>query len=178
MLRIITAKLLKQFQNGFLDEIRDVDWGDEEPPYRGSIDENNYEDYLVDEIEEPTRTELSPEQPGYRPEFLDEIPTSNEILGIPEGTREVIYDSPFDLISDSLGYAPISFEYTNRHGMYVGRRTVEPHDWFVASSTGNNIVVTYDLDVQDIRAFIIGNIHPGGVRYEGVPIPDRSFRDI
>lgn len=181
MIKIQAATISKKAQGNFWDDIRDVDWGDDPPPDRGSIDESNYEDYLADDIdEEPTPGEAPGQQevPGQRPEYMDEIPTGNQALGIPEGAREIEYTNPYELVAESLGFAPISFEYTNRHGDFVGRRTVEPHDWFVASTTGNSILVTYDLDVLDIRAFIIGNIHPGGVRYEGAEMPDRSFRDI
>lgn len=168
----VTQILSKKAQGNFWDEVSDVDWGDDTPS--GPINETNYEDYLVDNLEEP----IEPPSSSIRWDYMDEIPTANDVMGIPEDAEEIEYDNPFDLVADSLGSEAISFEYTNRFGAYAGRRHVEPHDWFVATTTGNNILVTYDLDVQDIRAFIIGNIHPGGVRYEGAVIPDRSFRDI
>ncbi len=37
-------------------------------------------------------------------------------------------------------------------------RIVEPHEMFVAKTTGNTILVTYDRSVRAIRAFIVDNI--------------------
>ena len=62
----------------------------------------------------------------------------------------------------------ITFDYTNRFGQYAGTRTVEPHYTFIAKTTGNEVLVTHDRGQNDIRAFIVGNIHPYGVRYEGL----------
>ena len=178
MLKLSSSQLRKRAQH-WMDEIRDVDYGDdkpgryETPDTPGLVNEQNLDDYLVDEIEKPEKEEKLPK--GRHPvpteidEIRDEIPTSNELLGIPEGTREVQYQSPQELLYDAMDNAEVvSFEYTNRHGYYAGRRVVEPHYAFLAPTTGNEVVVTLDRDVDDIRAFIIGNIHPGGVRYEKV----------
>lgn len=150
----------------FLDEIRD----DVEEPER-SINEDNYEDYLVDEVEDrPIPREEYPSDN----EFISEIPTGNELLGIPADTPEKIYQNPLDLVYDGIDKNEvISFHYTNRNGDYSGLRTVEPHYTFVAYTTGNEVLVSYDRDVNDIRAFIISNIHPDGVRYKGVKFEDR-----
>lgn len=188
MLRIIKAELYKHGQS-FLDEIQDVDWGGDPEPDMGGmggrispdgvINERNYEEYEPSAIEDPIEQQLPTEPQGEIP-YQREIPTGNEELGIPRGTREVEYDHSVDpetgntldqqqLINDGeVMHEVISFDYTNRFGQYAGTRTVEPHYTFFAKTTGNHILVTFDRGQNDIRAFIIGNIHPYGVRYEGV----------
>jgi len=172
MLRIVNSSVNKQSQS-WRDDIEDVDWGDDpgmDVPGK-LVDENNMDDYLVDN--EPDRSEVEPRQPAPKsPEeptgddYRSEIPTINEIL-TPDATREIIYPTPDDMISDAIARREaIGFDYINRHGAYAGWRTVEPHYTFYAYTTGNMILVTWDRDVNDIRAFIIGNIQPNGVRYE------------
>lgn len=188
MLKITKAELYRRGQS-FFDEIQDVDWGDDPEPDRGSmggrispdgvVNENNYEEYEPSALEDPIEQQLPAGQ-----DYRREIPVGNEELGIPEGAPEVEYhgldvdpetgeklDYRLDqqqLIEDGrTRHEVISFDYTNRFGQYAGTRTVEPHYTFTAG-TGNDILVTFDRDQNDIRAFIIGNIHPYGVRYEGV----------
>lgn len=185
MLRIITAKLSALGQS-FLDEVEDVDWQDDlsQVPGRisphgdqGVIDERNYEKYEPTTVEEPVEEQPPIETappigpPGYR----DEIPRANELLGIPPDTREIEYDNPQQLVYDGIDNNDmITFDYTNRHGQYAGTRTVEPHYTFIATTTGNEVLVTFDRDQNDIRAFIVGNIHPYGVRYEDVKFEPRG----
>jgi len=146
-------------------------------PERRPINESNYEDYLFDNIEdenepEPELNDIPPEK--IPTSYMDEIPLSNEQLGIPRDTKEKVYANPLDLIHDGIrNHELISFGYTNRHGSYAGIRTVEPHYTFLAMTTGNEILVTFDRDVNDIRAFIVGNLHPNGVRYQGVKFAPR-----
>lgn len=172
MLRIVNANLIKSSQT-WQEEIEDVDWGDEDTDRL--VDETNLDDYLVDNVEENPELPQEPPQPPHRPEipegappedYRSEIPTINEIL-TPDATREIIYPAADELISDAISRREvIGFDYVNRHGAYAGWRTVEPHYTFYAYTTGNMILVTWDRDVNDIRAFIIGNIQPNGVRYE------------
>ena len=177
MLRVINAELYR-FGQSFLDELEDVDWGDDEDPRRqykddpkphgqqGIIGEDAFEQFEPGTAEEASEEELGIEQ---APEARDEIPMGNQALGIPEGTPEIEYDDGKQLVYDGIDASEVvSFDYTNRFGMYSGTRTVEPHYTFVASTTGNEVLVTFDRDQGDIRAFIVGNIHPYGVRYEGV----------
>lgn len=184
MLKIITAELHRLGQS-FLDEIQDVDWGDGTPPDRGGrisphgpqgvINEDNFENYEPTAIEEPIEQQLPTEpQEGILP-YQREIPIGNELLGIPEGTQETEYDNTQQLVYDGIDRNEvISFDYTNRHGQYAGTRTVEPHYTFMARTTGNEVLVTFDRDQNDIRAFIVGNIHPFGVRYEEVQFDPRG----
>lgn len=146
----------------------------------GAIDDDNYENYLVDDVEGNGPTEYiydelpETETETGQPNFMDELPLGNELLGIPEDTREISYFSPIQLVYDGIDKNEvISFQYTNRHGEYAGLRTVEPHYTFIAKTTGNEVLVTYDRDINDIRAFIVSNIHPQGVRYENVRFEDR-----
>lgn len=187
MLKIITAELYSLGQS-FLDELENVDWGDDArsdvggriSPHgpQGVIDENNFESYEPTTIEEPVEQRLStdpmPPQEGVAP-YQREIPTGNELLGIPEGTQEIEYDNTQQLVYDGIDRNEvITFDYTNRHGQYAGTRTVEPHYTFMARTTGNEVLVTFDRDQGDIRAFIVGNIHPYGVRYEDVLFEPRG----
>lgn len=141
----------------------------------GFVDESNYEDYLVDDIENNQEDDL--QQDTYEPQapnYMEEIPTGNQLLGVPEDSQEITYANPIQLVYDGVdNNEVISFQYTNRHGNYSGLRTVEPHYTFIAGSTGNEVLVTYDRDVNDIRAFIVSNIHPNGVRYKNVRFQDR-----
>lgn len=176
MLKLSSHKLAQTW----MDEIRDVDWGDDVPDTNetpGIVNEDNLDEYLADEVEkDPDEWPIGQQPvPTDVDEVRDEIPAANELLGIPEGTKEISYPSGQSLLYEAMDRAEVvSFEYTNRHGDYAGLRTVEPHYAFVAPTTGNEVVVTFDRDVNDIRAFIIGNIHPGGVRYEGITFNPRG----
>lgn len=181
MLRVSSRNVRAQ---SWRDEIQDVDWGDDIPAPNempGIVNEDNLDDYLADELDDIDEEAGSRPSIGQQPiptdidEIRDEIPKGNELLGIPEGTKEISYPSGQQLLYDAMDKAEVvSFDYTNRHGNYAGLRTVEPHYAFMAPTTGNEVVVTFDRDVNDIRAFIIGNIHPGGVRYEGVTFNPRG----
>lgn len=186
MLRVISSKLAQNAP--WLDDIRDVEWlGEEpdffppserpEPPGEGAVDESNYTDFLADDLDEQDEDIQQPQEES----FLDEIPIGNEEL-LHEEAKPVEYQDSFQLIHDARARQEvISFEYINRHGAYAGWRTVEPHYLFPARTTGNIVLVAWDRDVNDIRAFIVGNgttpfvskhtdptagIQPGGVRYE------------
>jgi hypothetical protein len=177
MLKISSHRII--LAQSWMDEIRDVDWGDDVPgPHEvpGIVNEENLDNYLTDDIEDTKEWPIGQQPvPQEIDEIRDEIPKSNELLGIPEDTKEISYTSPQEMLYDAMDTAEVvSFEYTSRHGNYAGLRTVEPHYSFVAPTTGNEVVVTYDRDVNDIRAFIIGNIHPGGVRYENVIFNPRN----
>ncbi len=185
MLKVINAELFSLGQS-FLDEIADVDWGDDPPQYppsgrisphgpQGVIDESNFEDFEPTSIEDPIEEQTSPEILEDPLEYRREIPTQNELLGIPPETNEIEYDNGQQLAYDGIDSDEvISFDYTNRYGQYAGTRTVEPHYTFIAETTGNEVLVTFDRDQNDIRAFIVGNIHPYGVRYEQVNFQPRG----
>jgi hypothetical protein len=186
VLKIINAKLYSLGQS-FLDELEDVDWGEEGPdPYwpdrisphgpQGTINEDNFEQFEPTTAEEPEEGRIGDDgDEDYPLDYQREIPTQNENLGIPPGTKEIEYDNSKQLVYDGIDNTEvITFEYTNRHGQYAGTRTVEPHYTFIAQTTGNEILVTFDLDQNDIRAFIVGNIHPYGTRYESVNFAPRG----
>lgn len=152
-----------------MDEIQDVDWnnGRGEP---GVIDENNYEDFLADEREKEEASNYDP-QVGLRPDYVPEqgVPNIRKIPYSAENGK-----SPVDLVYDGIDNTEvIEFGYTSRHGTDAGIRRVEPHYTFIARTTGNEVLVSYDLspgiDTSKgrIRAFIVGNIHPNGVRNAG-----------
>lgn len=175
MLRIVSSHIVKK-GDSFFDEVGDVDWGDEpiKPRHhhhkdrnqKGVIDDSNLDQYLADDVDEPLSTmptDILEQPPG---SFLEEVPLSTKV-DVPEEIRQIQYSDPKQLVYDAIDNSEIiTFEYTNRHGDYAGVRTVEPHYTFTAATTGNEVLVTFDRDVNDIRAFIVGNIHSDGVRYE------------
>ncbi len=173
MLRIVSAKLTKAAQYSFLEEIPD----NADDPARG-INEENYNEYLVDDVENGPQEygEYTQPQPG---DFLSEIPMGNEMVGVPPESLQKRYDNnPLGLVNDGINnnelisFHYITRDYGNRAGHYAGLRTVEPHYTFVAQTTGNEVLVSYDRSVGDIRAFIVNNIGDG-VRHEDVKFADR-----
>lgn len=178
---MLVIKNIKLAQHeSFLDEIYP---SDDKPD--GIVGDENYHDYLVDDIENYNTndddvvldTSTGPDRKEQEEplDYRREVPTKNKLLGIPENAKEVVYFDGPRLAYDGIKKKEvISFEYTNRHGAYAGLRTVEPHYTFMAKSTGNEILVSYDRDINDIRAFIVGNIHPQGVRYNRVRFKPRN----
>lgn len=167
---------LPRIAQSFLDEIDDVEWdnGHGDP---GIIDEQNYEDFLADEQEKEEAANYDPEV-GLRPDYqpLPDVPMANKVPYPAEEGK-----TPIELVYDGIdNQEVIEFGYTTRHGRDAGHRIVEPHYTFVASTTGNEVLVTYDLTpgIDEakgrIRAFIIGNIHPDGIRYKGEKFAPRG----
>lgn len=148
--------MIRVFSQNFMDELSDVDWGDNPPEHTpGFINDSNYQDYLADDLQEDSS--ISPTQ------ITEDETTWQE------------YDDANQLVNDGIdSMNVVSFDYTTRHGTYIGQRTVEPHYLFVANSTGNLILVAWDLGHSEIRAFIVGNIHPFGVRYKNMTFQPRS----
>ncbi len=172
MLRVINSSLSKSSQEWWEDQ-------DEPDEENFIVNDDNLDDYLVDNVEEAPQEPISrgiegrpdiepvPQEEMSLQDYRSEIPTINELL-TPNAVREHIYSDAHDLISDAISTNEvIGFDYVNRHGAYSGWRTVEPHYIFEAYTTGNTILVTWDRDINDIRAFIVGNVQPEGVRYEG-----------
>ncbi len=174
MLKIIASKIFR-FGQSFLDEV-DQDWrrGEPEAPPQphgpqGVINETNYEYYEPTKIDEPIEEHIRrPVEPAHEhadQNIFEDQPRPEEEIPQQEGIE---YDVPLQLVYDGIDNEEIiSFDYTNRFGQYAGTRKVEPHYTFVAETTGNEVLVTFDHTKGDIRAFIVSNIHPYGVRYEG-----------
>jgi len=179
MLNIISHfRLLAQ--GNFMDELRDgVDYGDESEdeyglPWEDFIEDNIEEEPLEPETQYPT-TGLQPQPPQTTetPGILE--PIEEELGGYAPGDTDMLngeelyvadsYDDINALIRDSLQRYVIKIDYTTIDGRFTGDRVVEPHRTFVAG-TGNNILLTFDRTVGDIRGFVIGNIKPGAVLYE------------
>lgn len=172
--------MFKIISQSFLDELDDADWGDDESGGYGTpgvINDTNYEDFLADEREKEEAENYDPNiglRPDYQPE--QNVPYVKKITyKDSDGQRTV------DLVYDGIDkHDIIEFGYTTRYGLDAGIRRVEPHYTFVASSTGNEILVSYDvtpgIDETNgrIRAFIVGNIHPNGIRYEGETFTPRG----
>ncbi len=170
MLKIVHAEL-DVFAQSFFDELGDVDWGGQPPEHvpiphgdQGIIQEDNFEDFepaAADQVEEELHRPVEPQEE--RPEVqMPDFETGQH----PENAVE--YGPGQKLVYDAIdNYEVIAFDYTNRYGQYAGTRRVEPHYTFVAETTGNEVLVSFDQTKGDIRAFIVGNIHPYGVRYGG-----------
>jgi len=162
VLKISSYKLA---QGNFLEDFdQGIDFGEDVPEEEipGFINEKNYERYLPEEADKT---------PDEEREYIRDVYTPQEELAeepvLPAG-KEHMYEDTMRLVYDGIDHSEvISFDYTDRFGNFLGTRTVQPHYTFDAITTGNEILVTWDLDRNDIRAFILGNIHPGGIRYEG-----------
>lgn len=172
MFSLISGQL-KQSQT-WREDIEDPDWFEEEEKdfqEDNIADEEEINQYLVDEIEQSPYLEPTVSEPG---EYLEEIPTTDPYL-TPNTDKEIIYGNDiWGLLRDSMkentpDQLPevIGFYYVNRYGFPAGWRIVEPHKIVYARTTGNYILVTWDRSVNGIRAFIIGNIQPNAVIYEG-----------
>ena len=198
MLKVVNCQLHRLGQS-FLDEVWPeedegrISPGGDSPTGRisphgpqGVINEENYSKYEPTTIEEPVENQPTLYQRDAPPGYQQEISTQNEQLGIPEEAPEIEYDGSIDpntgqsldqqkQVYDGIdNNEVISFDYTNRFGQYAGTRIVEPHYTFQARTTGNEVLVTFDRTKNDIRAFIVGNIHPFGVRYENVLFEPRG----
>ena len=150
---------------------------------QGSINDVNFEDYSADD-------DVIADMGQDNVDWTTEVPRT--IDEVPEDVKEIIYDEPDALVIDGINKNEvISFDYVNRKGFYAGYRTVEPHYLFTARTTNNLVLVSYDLDVGDIRTFILqnnsnikvskdsgGKILPNGVRYEGWNFARRPEIDI
>jgi len=167
MFRVLSQKVIKLGQESFLDEIENDYGGHGE---QGVINKDNYEDFLADEREKNEAANYDPNI-GIRPDYVTEhdIPSIKQVHYNNEEEK-----TPIDLIYDGIDNSEvIEFQYITRHGVDIGYRRVEPHYTFDAITTGNEVLVTYDItpgideSKGRIRAFIVGNIYPDGVRYEG-----------
>lgn len=178
MIKILsTSFILQKTAQSFLDEVRDSDAFDDKNDTQqgygipGWINNENYQDFLADDLNDYNETEEKPQgEPLLPGEYLQKEELSPELPQQQEQPEpeenKVTYVNGRDLVYSGIDNGEIvSFDYTNRYGMYCGYRTVEPHYTFIAPGTGNEIVVTYDF-YYGIRAFIINNIHPYGVRYK------------
>lgn len=172
----VLSQLRRQAQGNFIDELREgVDYGPEAEEEYGLP----WEDFIEDNIdveEEPTETPFPPEAPDLQPVDIEgPRPDEAETSGYQQGDVDFFngeelpvidsYDDVNALIKDSVLKHVIKIDYTTRFGVFTPDRIVEPHRTFTAG-TGNQILLTYDRTVNDIRGFIIGNIKPGAVLYE------------
>lgn len=117
--------------------------------------------YLLDDVENriPQKEIQAPEHESIQDPFL---------LGVTPEVEQIAYNNAKQLLVDGMDNKElISFTYITRSGKNIGVRVVEPHYTFIAN-TGNEILVCFDRSINDIRAFIVGNILNNGVRYKNV----------
>ena len=117
-------------------------------------------EYLPEEMEEYLEDSFDDEeeiQPEPEDEQLDEPPA-----GEPDPHLEDLDYPEFPNTAEGLTWAQdnnevVKIYYTTKKGRNL-QRHIEPHGQFLARTTGNHIVLTFDKDVGDIRSFIVNNI--------------------
>lgn len=125
------------------------------------LTEENIGQYLEDALDEEEANKFDPqrlEQP--REEAEENIPP----VDVPEEPVRPTEDEypEFTSTEDAIRWAENNDEVVKIYYITDGGRdiirNVEPHGEFHAKTTGNQILVTFDKNVGDIRAFIVGNI--------------------
>lgn len=102
------------------------------------------------------------EQPSEMPDAeVPELELPEEISDEAHPHFDNVYDAVDEYakpeFSNNFVGKTMRIQYTTKSGHSISR-DVEPHGTFHADSTGNEILVTYDRTVGDIRAFIMQNI--------------------
>lgn len=126
------------------------------------VSDDNMSDYLADNLleQDEIKTEVPIEEEYVEPNLGDDFPIEGNTLKAIEyaiKNKKVI----------KITYSPQGKKY--RRGKKLKReiglpqgsfinRIIEPHYLFRARTTGNNIVVTWDRSVREIRAYIVDNI--------------------
>jgi len=117
---------------------------------------------------------ISPDVETFEIENIPEVLEDN----LDQEEADIVTGPAFDSIEEAEGYEDqkerfgsipqamrwaklnnevVLIEYITDGGVQI-TRMIEPHLEFIARTTGNHILVTYDRTVNDIRAFIIDNI--------------------
>ena len=128
------------------------------------IDISNLEGILEDSYDEgePSPEDMiAPEPQDQQPEISPEQMQQDE----PQEEEIPVEDESypkFGTPAEALNWAQQNHEavfiwYTTKGGRDI-KRVIEPHGQFVAESTGNPIVVTFDQTIGDIRAFIVPRV--------------------
>lgn len=119
------------------------------------------EDSYDEDTEKPSQDDMIvPNQEGMDPEISPDQQQEQEPQeeNIPEDDEYPEFGSP----AEALTWAQQNREVVHIWYMTKGgrdiKRNVEPHGQFVAESTGNPIVVTFDETIGDIRAFIVSHV--------------------
>ena len=118
--------------------------------------EDSYDETAPEETIDPQDTTEEPLPPEISPENLqtDEPPEPFPM----DDEDYPDFSSPAEALTwAQQNHEVVHIWYKTKGGRDI-ERNVEPHGQFVASSTGNQIVVTFDQTIGDIRAFIIPNV--------------------
>ena len=110
------------------------------------IDEADLQGILEDSFDE---NDQSYQPPSEEPQEPFPVPDEDEYPNIVNPAEGMQF------ATDQLEVVRIW--YQTQSGRDI-ERSVEPHGEFIAKTTGNRIVVTFDRTVGDIRAFIVNNI--------------------
>lgn len=125
------------------------------------IDISNLEGILedsYDDKDEPSQEDMIVPDDGEQPEISPDNQQEPQEEEIPQDDEYPEFGSP----AEALTWAQQNREvvhiwYTTKKGRDI-KRNVEPHGQFVADTTGNPIVVTFDETIGDIRAFIVPHV--------------------
>lgn len=131
-----------------------VDDETEIPPYLQEPIMEPLEDSILPVDEEALIEDATPKE-GITPEMDDEAPDFGE------NTESALHWA-------EMNNKVMRIYYRTKKGIHI-ERIIEPHGQFIARSTGNLIVVTYDRSIKGIRAFIVQQI-------EDYLFPGREFK--
>lgn len=123
------------------EELRTINIEDLDSILEDSFDET--EELGDIELEKPPLEEQQPQVPLDETVTDEDYPvfeTNQEALNWATGNNEIV-----------------RIWYRTKGGRDI-KRDIEPHGQFMAHTTGNNIVVSFDKTIGEIRAFIVNNI--------------------
>lgn len=121
------------------------------------VTEDDVNEVLVDEVEESEKIDDNVEQYELKNTIEKDEPYDEPAYETPEE------DYPnFGNITDAAQWAienneSIHLWYTTEKGIDI-EREIEPHGFYFAKTTGNNILVVYDKTAGDIRGYIVDNV--------------------
>jgi len=117
----------------------------------GSALEDNQEDFTQD-VQQPSEEDRGQLPVGLpmEEEPIEEAPQFDNAFDATEWAKPTM--------ENGFEGSPMRIDYTTKSGNNI-IRDVEPHGMFHSESTGNQVMVTYDKTIGDIRAFIVGNIN-------------------
>lgn len=124
------------------------------------LDVDELASFLEDSYDEDEQGYEPPDELDVSPESQDQYPLDEPQEPFPVPDEEEYPD--FSSTAEAMAYGQLEREvvriwYQTKRGRDI-EREVEPHGQFIAKTTGNHILVTFDRTVGDIRAFIMDNV--------------------
>lgn len=156
---------VKFIRHPILTAQRVIDWDDVD------YDEDDIPTYNPSDISEFSTDDLDDEVTEEPTELIEPTePTQDDYIDTdwyPPDDLPTIPESPDDMPRFDTPQEAVRWGFNNKETMRIWYKTlrghdieriVEPHGTFFAKTTGNNILVTFDRTVNEIRTFIIDNI--------------------